>query len=89
MKQLAGFLMQSVVTTPLAIFLELNALRIALLVLLGRVVTAFTFCARHGDQCTHRFSSLLRRRARQLYLVPGFAAKTVKARLFDNLCNLA
>ena len=48
--------MQCVLTAPLAILLELDTIRIVLLVLRGRVVSAFAFCARQCDQCTHEFS---------------------------------
>lgn len=48
--------MQGMVTTPFAILLELNTIRIILLVLLGRIVAAFTLSACQGDQSTHEFS---------------------------------
>ena len=48
--------MQGVMTTPLAILLELDALRIVLLVLLGRVIAALAISARQRDQCSHEFS---------------------------------
>ena len=52
-KPLSSFLVQSVLVAPLAILLELDTVGIVLLVLLGRVITALTFCARQCDQCTH------------------------------------
>ena len=45
--------MQCVLVAPLAIFFELNAVRIVLLVLLGRVIAALALCARQCDQCSH------------------------------------
>ena len=48
--------MQSVLAAPLAVFLHLDAIRIILLVLFGRVVTALALGARQSDQRTHEFS---------------------------------
>ena len=48
--------MQGVMTTPLAIFLQLNTVRVVLLVLFGRVIAALALSARHSDQSTHEFS---------------------------------
>ena len=48
--------MKGMMTTPLTIFLQLNTIRIVLLVFLGRVIAALAFCARHSDQSTHEFS---------------------------------
>lgn len=48
--------MQGVVTAPLAVLLELDTIRIVLLVLLGRVVATLAFSACKGDQSTHQFS---------------------------------
>ena len=45
--------MQSVVTTPFAIFLELNSVRVVLLIFLGRVVAPFALCARQSYHCSH------------------------------------
>ena len=45
--------MQGMMTTPLAILLELDTVRIILLVLLGRVIAALAISARQGDQSTH------------------------------------
>ena len=45
--------MKSVVTTPLAIFLHLDTIRVVLLVLLGRVVTALALRTRQGNHRTH------------------------------------
>ena len=56
---LSGFLVQGVLVAPLAILLELDAVRIVLLVLLGRVVTALALGAGQGDQSTHEFSFYL------------------------------
>ena len=53
---LASFFMQCVMSTPFAIFLELNAIGIILLVLLGRIVTALALGACQSDQSTHEFS---------------------------------
>ena len=55
-KSLASFLVQGMMTTPLAVLLELNTIRIVLLVLLGRVVSTLAFGACKGDQSTHQFS---------------------------------
>ena len=54
---LSSFTMQGVMTTPFAIFLHLDTIRIVLLVLLGRIVTALALGAGKGDQSTHEFSS--------------------------------
>ena len=51
--------MHRVVTTPLAVLLELDAVRIVLLVLLGRVVAALALGAGQSDQSTHEFSFYL------------------------------
>ena len=51
--------MQGVLTAPLAVLLQLHAVRSVLLVLLGRVVTALALGARQSDQCTHEFSFYL------------------------------
>ena len=48
--------MQSVLVAPLAILLELDAIGIILLVLLGRIVTALALGAGQSDQSTHEFS---------------------------------
>ena len=48
--------MHRVVTAPLAILLELNTIRIILLVFLGRIVAAFALGACQSDQSTHEFS---------------------------------
>jgi len=48
--------MHGVMTTPLAILLQLDTLRIILLVLLGRIVAALALSACHRDQRTHEFS---------------------------------
>ena len=45
--------MQRVLLAPLAVLLELDAVRIVLLVLLGRVVAALALSAGQGDQRTH------------------------------------
>ena len=52
--------MQGMVTTPLAVLLELNTIGIILLVLLGRVVAALALGAGQSDQSTHEFSFKLR-----------------------------
>lgn len=54
--RLASLAMQGVMATPLAVFLELDTIRIVLLVLLGRVVAALALRARQGDQRTHEYS---------------------------------
>ena len=51
--------MHRVVTAPLAILLELNTIRIILLVFLGRIVAAFALGACQSDQSTHEFSFYL------------------------------
>lgn len=56
---LASFAVQGVMTTPLAVLLELDTVRIILLVLLGRIIAAFAFGARQSDQSTHEFSFYL------------------------------
>jgi hypothetical protein len=48
--------MQGVMTTPLAIFLELDTIGVILLVLLGRVITALALGAGQSDQRTHEYS---------------------------------
>ena len=45
--------MQRVMTTPPAAFLELDALRVVLLVLLGRIIAALAISAGQGDQRAH------------------------------------
>ena len=45
--------MQGVMSAPLAILVELEAVGVVLLVLLGRVVAALALGACQGDQCTH------------------------------------
>ena len=54
--RLASLTMQGVMATPLAVLLELDTVRIVLLVLLGRVVAALALRARQGDQRTHEYS---------------------------------
>ena len=51
--------MQRVLLAPLAILLQLDTIRVVLLVLLGRVVTALALRTRQGDQRTHEFSFCL------------------------------
>ena len=48
--------MQSVLTAPLAILVELEAVRVVLLVLLGRVIAALALSAGQSDQSTHEYS---------------------------------
>ena len=48
--------MQRVLLAPLAILLELDTIRVVLLVLLGRVIAALALRARQGDQRTHEYS---------------------------------
>lgn len=45
--------MKRVMTTPTAVLLELNALRIVLLVFLGRVIAALALGAGQSDQRAH------------------------------------
>ena len=52
--------MQRVMTAPAAVLLQLDALRVVLLVLLGRIVSTLAFSACKGDQSTHQFSFKLR-----------------------------
>ena len=49
--------MQRVLLTPLAVLLQLDAIRIVLLVLLGRVIAALAISAGQSDQRAHEFSS--------------------------------
>ena len=46
---LSGFFMHRVALAPLAVLLQLDTIRIVLLVLLGRVVTALALRARQSD----------------------------------------
>lgn len=48
--------MGGVMATPLAVLLELDTVRVVLLVLLGRVITALALSAGQSDQSTHEFS---------------------------------
>lgn len=48
--------MQGVMTTPLAVLLELKTIGVILLVFLGRVIAALALRARQSDQRTHEFS---------------------------------
>ena len=48
--------MHSVLVAPLAVLLELDTLRIILLVLGGRVITALALGAGQSDHRTHEFS---------------------------------
>ena len=48
--------MHGVVSAPFAVLLELDTIRIILLVLLGRIVTALALGACQSDQSTHEFS---------------------------------
>jgi hypothetical protein len=54
--------MESVMTAPLAILHELDAIGVVLLVFLGRVVTALTLSAGQCDQSTHNSSYLMYKR---------------------------
>ena len=51
--------MQRVLLAPLAILLQLDTVRVVLLVLLGRVVAALALSAGQSDQSTHEFSFYL------------------------------
>ena len=53
---LASFFMQCVMSTPFAIFLELNTIGVILLVLLGRIISTLAFSACKSDQSTHQYS---------------------------------
>ena len=53
---LASLAMHRVMLAPLAVLLELEALRIILLVLCGRVIATLAISARHRDQGTHLLS---------------------------------
>ena len=53
---LSSLFVRRVMTAPLAVLLQLDTIRIVLLVLLGRVVTALALRARQSDQRTHEFS---------------------------------
>ena len=48
--------MQGVMSTPLAVLLQLDTVRVVLLVLFGRVIAALALSAGHSDQSTHEFS---------------------------------
>ena len=48
--------MQGVMPTPLAVLLQLDTVRVVLLVLFGRVIAALALGACHSDQSTHEFS---------------------------------
>ena len=48
--------MRRVMTAPLAVLLQLDTIRVVLLVLLGRVVAALALGAGQGDQRTHELS---------------------------------
>ena len=54
--------MQRVMTAPAAVLLQLDALRVVLLVLLGRVIAALAISTGQGDQRAHYI--LLNRRTR-------------------------
>ena len=53
---LSGFFMHRVALAPLAVLLQLDTIRIVLLVLLGRIVSTLAFSACKGDQSTHQYS---------------------------------
>ena len=53
---LSSFFVQRVLVAPLAVLLELDTVRVILLVLLGRVVAALALGAGQGDQRTHELS---------------------------------
>jgi hypothetical protein len=48
--------MQRVLTAPLAVLLQLDAVRVVLLVLLGRVITALALRTRQGNHRAHELS---------------------------------
>ena len=50
--------MQRVLAAPLAILLQLNTVRVVLLVLLGRVITALALRTRQGNHRAHELSLL-------------------------------
>ena len=50
--------MQRMVATPFAVLLGLDTIRMALLVLFGRVVTTLAVRAGQSDQRTHEYSSI-------------------------------
>ena len=53
---LSSLAVQGVMAAPLAVLLELDTVRVILLVLLGRVIAALAISARQSDQSTHEFS---------------------------------
>lgn len=55
---LSSLFVERMFAAPLAILLELDAVRIILLVLLGRVVTAFALRTRQGNHRAHEYSLL-------------------------------
>ena len=50
--------MGSVLIAPLAIFVELETVRMSLLIFLGRIIAALALGAGQRDQCTHEYSFL-------------------------------
>ena len=55
---LSSLFMHRVALAPLAVLLQLDTVRIILLVLRGRVIAALALRARHSDHGTHEFSFL-------------------------------
>ena len=53
---LSGLFMHRVALAPLAVLLQLDTIRIVLLVLLGRIVSTLAFSACKGDQSAHLYS---------------------------------
>lgn len=58
--ELAGLFMNRVTLAPFAVLLELNALRIVLLIFFGGVVTALALGTSQRHQCSHEQSFLTR-----------------------------
>ena len=54
---LSSLFVRRVMTAPLAVLLQLDAIRIVLLVLFGRVIAALAISAGQSDQRAHEFSS--------------------------------
>ncbi len=56
---LTSLFVQRVLTAPLAVFLQLDTVRIVLLVFGGRIVATLALSARQSDHRTHEFSFYL------------------------------
>ena len=61
--------MQSVLFAELAVFIELDTIRIVLFVLVGLVVSLFAFSASQSNQVTHSVTPRLRHKINQSQIV--------------------